>query len=154
RMSLDTFAADVPLPCGEGLVREAWEAGWTLPPRLDVSEWADKHRIIAKGAGAEPGPWVTDRHPPLREIMNCLSEHSHVRLVDFMKSAQVGATEIGINWAGYVIDRGLDSMIVAQPVKELAKAWTNSKFDPAVVEMPELLGKLDADNTFEKRFPG
>lgn len=153
-MSLDMFAMDVPLPCAEGLVRDAWEEGWTLPERLDVSDWADKHRVIAKGAGAEPGQWVTDRHPPLREIMNCLSEHSHVRLVDFMKSAQVGATEIGINWAGYVIDRGLDSMIVAQPVKELAKSWTTSKFDPAIVEMPELLAKLDADNTFEKRFPG
>lgn len=151
---LDTFAADVALPDVHWVVGTAWEQAWTLPPRLDVADWADTYRVIAKGAGAEPGPWSTDRHPPLREIMNCLSEHSPVRLVDFMKSAQIGATEIGINWTGYVIDQGLDSMIVAQPVKDLAKAWANSKFDPAVVEMPALLDKLDTDNTFEKRYPG
>jgi len=151
---LEVFAADVPLPSPTEVVGRAWEEAWTLPPRLDVADWADEHRVIAKGAGAEPGQWSTDRHPPLREIMNSLSEHSHVRLVDFMKSAQIGATEIGINWTGYVIDQGLDSMIVAQPVKDLAKSWATSKFDPAVVEMPALLEKLDTDNTFEKRYPG
>ncbi|WP_038897378.1 phage terminase large subunit family protein, partial [Xanthomonas vasicola] len=111
---------------------------------------ADSNRIIAKGSGAEPGPWRTSRNPILREIMDCLSDHSPVRLVDFMKSAQIGATEIGINWTGYVIDRGADSMIVAQPAKDLARSWAASKFDPAVMEMPELLAKLNTDNMLEK----
>jgi len=153
-MSLELAAFDVPMPDPTALVCGAWERAWTLPERIDVSDWADDNRVIAKGAGAEPGDWKTDRHPPLREIMNCLSEHSPVRLVDFMKSAQIGATEIGINWAGYVIDLGLDSMIVAQPVKDLARSWATSKFDPAIVEMPELLGKMATDNTLEKRYPG
>ncbi|MCD9097057.1 terminase gpA endonuclease subunit [Luteimonas fraxinea] len=153
-MTFDVAAFDVPMPDPTALVCEAWERAWTLPERIDVSDWADDNRVIAKGAGAEPGDWKTDRHPPLREIMNCLSEHSPVRLVDFMKSAQIGATEIGINWAGYVIDLGLDSMIVAQPVKDLARSWATSKFDPAIVEMPELLAKMATDNTLEKRYPG
>ena len=45
-------------------------------------------------------------------------------------------------------------MIVAQPVKDLSRSWATSKFDPAVIEMPELLSKLTTDNTLEKRFPG
>ncbi len=153
-MSFDVTAHDVVLADPMGVVCEAWERAWQLPPRQTVSEWADANRIIAKGSGAEPGPWRTARNPILREIMDCLSDHSPVRVVDFMKSAQIGATEVGINWTGYVIDRGADSMIVAQPVKDLARSWANSKFDPAVMEMPELLAKLDTDNTLEKRYPG
>lgn len=153
-MTLDLAAHDVELTDGTAAVCDAWERAWQLPPRLTVSEHADATRVIAKGAGAEPGRWRTDRHPPLREIMDCLSDHSPVRLVDFMKSAQIGATEIGINWVNYVIDRGSDSMIVAQPVKDLARSWAVSKFDPAVMEMPELLAKMHSDNTLEKRYPG
>ena len=151
---LDRMAHDVALADADAVVCDAWEKAWTLPPRQTVSEWADAHRIIAKGAGAEPGPWRTRRHPMLREIMDCLSDHSPVQQVSFMKSAQIGATEVLINWTGYVIDRGSDSMIVAQPVKDLARSWAVSKFDPAVLEMPGLLSKLSTDNTLEKRFPG
>lgn len=145
---------DIDLVDASEAVAAAWETAWELPPQLNVSEWSDAHRKIAQGAGAEPGDWRTDRHPPLREIMDCLSDHSPVSVVDFMKSGQIGATEIGINWTCYVIDRGLDSMIVAQPVKDLARSWAVSKFDPGVLDMPDLLAKIHSDNTLEKRFPG
>lgn len=155
-MSLDqsTDFQDIALAAAREAVADAWREAWELPPRQELSDWADANRKIAQGAGAEPGDWRTDRHPPLREIMNCLSDHSPVCVVDFMKSGQIGATEIGINWTGYVIDRGSDSMIVAQPVKDLARSWAVSKFDPGVLEMPDLLEKLSTDNTFEKQFPG
>ena len=145
---------DIALAPAAQIVAEAWALAWQLPPRMHVSEWADLHRKIARGSGAEPGQWRTDRHPPLREIMDCLSDHSPVQLLDFMKSGQIGATEIGINWASYVVDRGIDSMIVAQPVKDLARSWAVSKFDPGVADMDELAGKISSDTTFEKRFPG
>jgi phage terminase large subunit GpA-like protein len=153
---LESFSAgfDITLADASALVGDAWARGWTVPPRLTVSQWADDYRQIAKGAGAEPGQWHTDRNPILREIMDALSDHSPVRRIDFKKSAQIGATEVGINWTGYVIDRGIDSMIVAQPVKDLARSWATTKFDPAVALMPELAAKLEADNTLEKRFPG
>lgn len=145
---------DVELASAADIVSDAWARGWSIPLKLTVSQWADTHRQIAKGAGAEPGQWHTSRNPPLREIMDGLSDHSRVRLIDFKKSAQIGATEVGINWTGYVIERGLDSMIVAQPVKDLARSWATTKFDPAVALMPELQSKIESDNTLEKRYPG
>lgn len=153
---LDSYVVeyDVALADATQVVADAWSRGWTAPPRLTVSQWSDEYRQIAKGAGAEPGQWRTSRNPILREIMDALSDHSPVRLVDFKKSAQIGATEIGINWTSYVIDRGLDSMIVAQPVKDLARSWATTKFDPAVALMPEMQAKLESDNTLEKRYPG
>jgi phage terminase large subunit GpA-like protein len=153
---LDSFSADfdVELADASQVVVDAWIRGWTIPPKLTVSQWADTYRQIAKGAGAEPGQWRTARNPPLREIQDGLSDHSPVRVIDFKKSAQIGATEVGINWTGYVIHRGLDSMIVAQPVKDLSRSWSTTKFEPAVALMPELQEKIEADNTLEKRFPG
>lgn len=145
---------DIPLGDGVAWAAAAWAAGWTIPAKLTVSAWADEHRIIAGGAGAEPGPWRTARNPILREIMDGLSEHSPVQLIDFKKSAQIGATEIGINWAGYVVHRGLDSMIVAQPTKELARAWATTKYDPAVDLMPHLQACINNNNTLEKRYAG
>ncbi|GAB3335238.1 terminase gpA endonuclease subunit [Marilutibacter aestuarii] len=155
-MMLETFDVDfdVQLADASAVVAAAWAEGWTIPARMTVSQWADKYRQIAQGAGAEPGEWRTSRTPYLREIMDALSEHTRVTDVTFKKSAQIGATEVGINWVGYVIDRGLDSMIVAQPVKDLARSWSVSKFEPAVAIMPTLQAKLESDNTFEKQFPG
>jgi phage terminase large subunit GpA-like protein len=145
---------DVPLADACALVCEAWLAAWTPPAKLTVSAYADAHRIIAKGSGAEPGPWRTARTPYLREIQDSLSAHCPVREVSFKKSAQIGATEVLINWGCYVIDHTPDAMIVAQPVKDLARSWASGKFDPAVALMPELAAKITSDNTLEKMFPG
>ncbi|MFQ5510175.1 MAG: phage terminase large subunit family protein, partial [Leptospirillia bacterium] len=60
------------------------------PPDLTVWEWSDEHRVLSQVASAEPGRWVTDRTPYLREILECLSPSCPVRKVIFRKSAQVG----------------------------------------------------------------
>lgn len=148
------YSYDVDLADATTLVCDAWRDAWRTPERITVSQWADRRRIIAKGAGAEPGPWRTARTPYLREIMDSLSDHSPVREVSFKKSAQIGATEVLINWAGYVIDHAPDAMIVAQPVKDLARSWATAKFDPAMALMPVVADKLHSNNTLEKQFPG
>src|ERR1700735_1896853 len=72
-------------------------------PLLTISEWADTYRTLSQRASTEPGAWRTDRTPYLREIMDCLSPSSPVETVVLMKGAQVGGTEYGNNWIGYVI---------------------------------------------------
>ena len=153
-MSLEGFHYDVTLADASAVIAEAWADAWQIPPRVTVSEWSDAHRVIAEGAGAEPGRWRTARTPYLREIMDNLSAHSPVREVSFLKSAQIGATEVLINWSCYVIAHAPDAMIIAQPVKDLARSWAAGKFDPAVALMPEIADRIESDNTLEKRFPG
>jgi len=34
----------------------------TPPPRLSVSEWADRERMLSPEASAEPGKWITARN--------------------------------------------------------------------------------------------
>jgi len=78
-------------------------AGLKPDPLLKVSEWSDQHRILPQRASAEPGPWRTTRTPYLKEVMDQLSPRSRAETVVLMKGAQVGGTECGNNWLGYII---------------------------------------------------
>src|ERR1043166_6853990 len=93
-----------PMPLSaDAVIRAAASAGVRPDPFLTISEWADKYRKLSQRASAEPGAWRTERTPYLREIMDCLSPSSPIERVIFMKGAQIGGTEVGNNWIGYVI---------------------------------------------------
>src|SRR5436190_18622700 len=72
-------------------------------PRVPVSAWADQHRFL-DSSSPEPGQWRTSRTPFLAEIMDSLSPHSEVERVVLMKAAQIGGTEILLNFAGFIMD--------------------------------------------------
>ncbi|GHD60354.1 phage terminase large subunit family protein [Jeongeupia chitinilytica] len=129
--------------------------------RLSVSGWADRFRRLPQKGASEPGQWHTDRTPFLREIMDALSADSHVRRVVFMKSSQVGGTEAGNNWLGYVIDHDPGPMMVVQPTLKVASRWAKQRLEPMIKETPALASKIvatgsrDGSNTAElKDFPG
>jgi len=130
-------------------------------PLLTVSEWADKHRFLSQRASAEPGAWRTERTPYLREIMDCLSATSPVEKTVFMKGAQVGGTEAGNNWLGYVIDNCPGPMLMVQPTVEMAKRNSKTRIAPLIEESPSLCEKVrdprsrDSGNSLlAKEFPG
>jgi phage terminase large subunit GpA-like protein len=56
----------------DGLLR-AWGSGLEPDPDLTVSEWADRHRMLAARASAEPGRYRTNRTPEMEDIMDALS---------------------------------------------------------------------------------
>lgn len=128
---------------------------------LTVSEWADKYRKLSSKASAEAGSWKTDRTPYLREIMDSLSPHSPIECVVFMKGAQVGGSESGFNWIGYVIDHAPGPMLMVQPTIDLAKKVSKQRIDPMIDECKVLRDKIkparsrDSGNTqLSKDFPG
>ena len=85
------------------MILSAWRAGLTPEPDLTVAEWAQEHRVLHGKSSNEPGPWRNERTPYLREIMECLSPSSRAQRVSFMKGSQLGGTEAGNNWIGYVV---------------------------------------------------
>ena len=115
-------------------LRQAWRDGLTPDPALTVSEWADQHRVLSPRASAEPGRYRTDRTPFMRDIMDALSPSHPARRVVFMKAAQVGATEAGNNWIGYVIHHAPGPMLAVQPTVELAKRFSRQRVDPLIAE--------------------
>lgn len=130
-------------------------------PRMNVSEWADTHRHLSQNASGEPGPWRTERTPYLREIMDCLSPSSPVEKVVFMKGAQIGGTEAGNNWIGYVIHHAPGPMLAVQPTVEMAKRWSKQRVAGLIDSTPVLRERVkearsrDSGNTVQsKEFPG
>ena len=101
-------------------------AGLKPDPRLTVSDWADQTRILPAKASKEAGRWRTSRTPYLKEIMDALSPSFPIEKVVFMKGAQVGGTECGNNWLGYVIDHVPAPMMYVLPTLDLAKRTPSS----------------------------
>ena len=118
----------------EEIYAAAAAAGARPEPVLTISDWADRHRILSQRASAEPGPWRTDRTPYLREIMDCLSPSSPIERTVFMKGAQIGATEAGNNWIGYVIHQSPGPMMAVQPTVEMAKRNSKQRVDALIEE--------------------
>ena len=93
--------------------------------------------------------------------MDCLSPSSPIERTVFMKGAQIGGTECGNNWIGYVIHQAPGPMMAVQPTVEMAKRNSKQRIDP-LIEESEVLRKLvsdprsrDSGNTvLSKEFPG
>lgn len=130
-------------------------------PRLTVSEWSDRYRYLSTSASAEAGLWRTSRTPYLREIMDHLSEFSSVQEIVFMKGAQIGATEMGCNWLGYIIDICPAPVLMVMPTDDTVKRNSKIRIDPMIEASPTLRAKIkparsrDSGNTtYMKEFAG
>ncbi len=139
----------------------SFNAGLRPDPLLKVSEWADGFRMLSQTASSEPGRWRTERTPYLKEIMDALSPSSPVEKVIFMKGAQIGGTEAGNNWIGYIIDQAPGPMLVVQPTVEMGKRWSKGRLAPLIDDTPTLRDKVkdprsrDSGNTVQsKEFTG
>ena len=75
---------------------ESFEVDDSIMP----SEWAERYRMLS-GYASEPGPMSFKRAPFQVEIINSIKQHQNIC---FMKSAQVGATELVTTLIGYIVD--------------------------------------------------
>lgn len=130
------------------------------PPKLTVSEWADKHRVLSKESSAEHGKWNTDRAPYQREIMDSINDPETDEVV-VMSSAQVGKSEILNNIVGYHIYYDPSPMLFMQPTLEMAEAYSKDRIAAMIRDTPTLAKKVndpkakDGNNTIlQKKFPG
>lgn len=122
----------------ENAFAESFLEGLRPDPALTVSEWSDAHRMLSNKASAEPGRWRTDRTPYLREIMDSLSVYDPTQRVVFMKSAQIGGTEAGNNWIGYVMHHAPGPMLYVLPTVEIAEKASKQRIAPMLDESPAL----------------
>ena len=107
-------------------------------PILTVDEWADRYRVLSQRASAEPGRWRTDRTPYLREVMQELSGTSPEEKVVLMAGAQLGKTECGNNFLGWIIQNSPGPTMMVQPTVDMAKRNSKTRIAPLIEECPEL----------------
>lgn len=142
-------------------VFEAAASGARPDPQITVSEWADENRYLTSRSASEAGLWRTSRTPYLREIMDSLSAQARYERVVLMKASQIGCTEAGNNWIGYIIATMPGPIMVVQPTGELARRNSRQRLDPLISHCPTLKRLVadpksrDSANTiFSKEFPG
>lgn len=93
--------------------------------------------------------------------MDSLSAYSEDDIIVFMKGAQIGATEAGNNWLGYVIHHAPGPMLYVMPTVDAAKRSSKQRIAPMLESIPEVAAKVatprarDTGNTlFQKDYPG
>ena len=130
-------------------------------PLTIVSAWSDKYRVLTSKGSGEPGLWRTERTPYLREILDQLSAASPVQRLVLMFAAQLGKTEVGLNWIGYVMQHAPAPMLVVLPTLEVRKRWVRQRLDPLLTETPVIRALFDARRARDagnaedmKDFPG
>jgi phage terminase large subunit GpA-like protein len=129
--------------------------------RLTIADWAARHRVLPAGKTAEGGPWNPHRIPYLNGIMDALGDDDPAPLVVFVKSSQVGGSEMALNWIGRTIHQSPSSMLALFPSEKDARKWVRTKLNPMLSLTPELRalipqGRKTAEgNTLQQKdFPG
>ncbi len=145
----------------DALLQSVLEEFMRPPAAITVSQWADRYRMLSGKASSEPGPWRTNRTPYLRSIMDDLSARSSVQEVVVMFAAQLGKSESGMNWLGYIIDNEPGPVMVVQPTTDMAKRFSRQRITPMLEETPALRRRVqdnrsrdDANTTLMKDFAG
>lgn len=131
------------------------------PPKLTVSQWADRHRYLTGEASAEGGRWRTDRAPYQRGIMDAISDPL-VQRIAWMAPSQVGKSEILLNTIGYFIDQDPSPMLMVRPTIDDARDFSEDRIKTLFDASPRLKAKVQApsgrrdsgNKMLRKAFPG
>lgn len=149
---MEAVDADIDFTVISGFLR-----GIKPDPIMTVSEWAESFRELPPGT-AEPGKFRVDRTPYMRDIMDKLSVTDPVQKIVFKKSSQVGATETGNNWLGYVIDIAPSPMLYIMPTDAMVKSTSKKRIQPMIENTARLQTKIkpnkakDSGNTILEKF--
>jgi phage terminase large subunit GpA-like protein len=140
---------------------DAFRTGLMPDPLQTIDEWLEAENVQLPSFVSEAGKYRVSRTPFWREVYECLSPSHPCHEVALMKSHQIGATTVGVNWLGYIIDRAPAAAMVVEPTVDLAKKFSKQKLQPMLDLTPCLKGKVreartrDSGNTvLSKEFVG
>jgi phage terminase large subunit GpA-like protein len=131
------------------------------PPKITISEWAEKERVVSSEETSAPGDWYSDRAPYTVGIMDAISDPK-VEQVVVMCAAQMGKTNAGIlNPIGYYITYDPCPIMVVQPTIAMGETFSGKRLTPMLRDTPCLRGKIAPEKSrspdnkiLEKSFPG
>lgn len=126
---------------------DAFLSGLRPDENLNVGEWAEKYRRLSQKGAAEPGPYRLSRTPYLRGIADALSPSDPHERVVFMKPVQVGASELGFSWLGYIMHSSPGPAMMTQPTTELAEKVSKQRISAMIDETPVLRDLIGPDKS-------
>ncbi len=120
--------------------RELRRAHFAPPPRLTVSEWADRFRVLTSEGSATIGQWTTI--PFQRDVMDALHKPGVVRVVAMMPAQVAGKTEVLLNIIGYHVDLEPCPILLVEPNIEMCNDISKERLAPMFRNSPRLRGLL------------
>lgn len=131
------------------------------PPKLTISEWADRERRLDAQSSSEPGRWHTSRAEYQRGMMDACCDPKNTEVV-IMSAAQLGKSEALLNIIGYHIDNDPSPILMLQPSLDMAQSFSKDRVaNGLLASTPCLQDKVksprarDSGNTtLHKTFPG
>lgn len=133
---------------------------WRPPPKLTISQWAERNLYLSAEDSAFTGLYSCDKAPYQRGILDAIGDPS-IDSVACMLSAQVGKTLMLKATVGYYADQDPSTILLVQPTIEMAETFSKDRLAPMIRDSPALAGKIadsrsrDSGNTIlHKQFPG
>ena len=121
---------------------------WAPPPTTTVAEWAEAHRYLSPEATAAYGKWRS--RPYQIEPMQAVSDPAIYRVV--LKAAtQMIKTSTCENTIGRYVDLDPCPILVIQPRKEDAQAFSEERLDPMIRDTPRLREKVYRNSRKQKK---
>lgn len=141
------------------LWREVFD-GFRPPRRLTVIDYARENLPLPDFA-SQNGYYDPAKTPYMIAIGEALSESDPTQEVIFVKGSQIGGSQIGLAWAGYVGDVVPGPMIIVWPTTDMGEEWSKDYLAQMIDSIPSLRAKVSDEksrvsgNTIAlKKFPG
>lgn len=142
------------------LVFAAWSEGIASAPALDALEWAEEHRQLTSVGSRARGGYSSDLTPYVRGVHEALSDICPAPKVVVMKAAQLGFTDVALNWLGWTIHLSPCGFFYVLPSKDGAEFFSRQRVEPMLDSCEVLRERIgerksrDASNsTLVKTFP-
>lgn len=132
------------------IIAAAFALAITPPADVTPSVWAQNNLIVPDGprAGSHWDPSLT---PQLVEILDCLGDRKPWNKVALRKSAQVGATQIGISWLAVSIVTSPCRMMVIFPTTSSVQDYNREKLQPTIEATDSLKSRVRQQATRSAR---
>ncbi|MCX4195113.1 phage terminase large subunit family protein [Methylobacterium organophilum] len=120
------------------------------PPKLTLSQWADRYAHLSAETSADAGKFRAFGYQ--NGIMDAVTDPA-VRQVTVMKSARVGYTKILDHVVGYFIHQDPSPLLLVQPRVEDAEDYSRTEIAPMLRDTPvlaEIAGDLKAKDSNQR----
>src|ERR1700709_1928653 len=105
------------------------------PPRLTLSQWAEKYAVLSRETSAQTGRFHAFGYQ--RGMLDAVTDPT-VEKISVMKSARVGYTKLMDHAGGYFIHQDPSPILVVQPRVEDAESYSKTEIAPMLRDTPVL----------------
>lgn len=120
------------------------------PPRLSVSQWADRYAVLSPETSAEPGKFRAFAYQ--NGILDAVSDPA-VTQVTVMKSARVGYTKCLDHIVGFFVHQDPSPVLIVQPRVEDAEDYSRTEIAPMLRDtavLADIAGDLKAKDSNQR----